>query len=196
MMALRKSGSPSHRQTKVYADRRAAYSAAMDDSPVFAPPPGPPDGEIQLIAGPPPANPPLLVALSLVGLSIVAPFLFLKAGSPSLLLGIAVLALAGAGIITMSGAATAQLRRRADTAIRPRASITKAGITLHVHPVSGTAQHFPAGQIHSARLLPGALVIQTAKDHPKPGRHVLRFGKLATPRTALEAALAEFVSKI
>ncbi len=182
--------------SKVYAARGAAYSAAMVDSPAFAPPPQEPDGEIHLIAGPPPPNPPLIIALILVGLSVIAPFLFLKAGSPSLLLGIALLALAGAGVITMSGAATAQLRRRADAAIRPRASITKAGITLHAHPVSGIAQHFPAGQIHSARLLPGALVIQTAKDHPKPGRHVLRFGKLATPRPALEAALAEFVPKI
>jgi hypothetical protein len=154
-----------------------------------------PGYEIQLIAGPPPANPPLLVAFMLVGLSIAAPFLFLQAGRPGPLLGLAILALAGAGIITMSGAAAAQLRRRADAAIRPRASITKAGITLHAGPVSGTTRHFPAGQIHWARLSPGALVILTAKDHPKPGRHVLRFGKLTTPRAALEAALVEFTSK-
>jgi hypothetical protein len=152
-------------------------------------------GEIDLIAGPPPANPPLFIAVILVGLGITAPFLFLKAGSPSLLFGIAVVALAGAGIITMSAAAAAQLRRRADAAIRPRASITKAGITLHAHPVSGIVLHFPAGHIRSARLLPGALVIQTAKAHPNPGRYVLRFGKLATPRAALEAALAEFTPK-
>jgi len=163
----------------------------MGNIPVSTPPPD----EIHLIAGPPPANPPLLIAVTLVGLSIVAPFLFLRAGSPSVLLGIAVLALAGAGIITMSGAAAAQIRRRADAAVRPRASIAKTGITLQAHPVSGIVQHFPAGQIHSARLFAGTLVIHTTRDHPKPGRHILRFGKLATPRAGLEAALAEYTAK-
>jgi len=171
----------------------------MGSHPVSAPPNAAaapkPDGEILLVAGPPPANPPLFIAFILVALGIAAPFLFLKAGTPSLLLGIAVLALAGAGIITMAAAAAAQLRRRADAAIRPRASITKTGITLHAHPVSGIARHFPATQIESARLLPGALVILTAKAHPKPGRYVLRFGKLSAPRAALDAALAEFSPK-
>jgi hypothetical protein len=162
---------------------------------VAAPPPEQALEEIHLIAGPPPANPPFFVAIMLVGLSIVAPFLFLQAGSPSLLLGIAILALAGAGVIAASGAVTAQLRRRADAAIRPRASVTKAGITLHPHPVSAIAQHFPAGQIRSARLFTGTLVIHTTKEHPKPGRHVLRFGKLATSRAALAAALSAFTQK-
>jgi hypothetical protein len=167
----------------------------MPDHPVSAQPPDEPTDEIHLIAGPPPANPPLFVAFILVALSIAAPFLFLQAGSPSLLFGVAVLALAGAGLITMSSAAAAQLRRRADATIRPRASITKAGITLHTGPPAGSAQHFPAGQIQAARLVSGALVIHTAKDHPNPGRHVMRFGKLATPRASLEAALAELTSK-
>lgn len=154
-----------------------------------------PAGEVHLIAGPPPANPPLLVAVILVVLGIAAPFLFLQAGSPSLLFGAAVLALAGAGIITMCAAAAAQLRRRADAAIRRRASISASGITLHPAAPAGAVRHFPADQIHSARLVPGALVIQTAKHHPAPGRHVLRFGKLATPRAALQAALDEFGPK-
>ncbi len=152
-----------------------------------------PPGEVHLIAGPPPANPPLVIAVILVGLGIAAPFLFLKAGAPSLLFGIAVLALAGAGIITMSAAVAAWLRRREDAATRRRASISASGITLHARPApAGDVRHFPADQIQSARLLPGALVIQTGKDHPNPGRHVLRFGKLAAPRAELEAALAAF----
>jgi len=167
----------------------------MGDNPVSAPQPDEPANEVHLIAGPPPANPPLLIALMLLALGIAAPFLFLKAGSPSLLFGIAIVALAGAGIITMSAAVTAQLRRRADAAIRPRASITKAGITLHPGPQAATARHFHASDIHLARLYPGSLVIQTVAPHPKPGRHVLRFGKLATPRAPVEAALAEFAPK-
>jgi hypothetical protein len=142
-----------------------------------------------LIAGPPPANPPLLVAIMLIALGLAAPILFLKAGAPSPLFGIAVLALAAAGIITAFGAVSAQLRRRADSAIRPRASITPAGITLRPH-AAGAEQHFAAAQIKTAQLFPGALVIQTAPEHPKPGRHVLRFGKLATPREELNAAIS------
>lgn len=155
-----------------------------------------PPVETQLIAGPPPANPPVFIAVVLVALGIAAPFLFLQAGSPSPLFGVAVLALASAGIMTMTAAVTARLRRRADAATRPRASITNTGITLHAGPLCGAARHFPAAQIRSARLLPSALVIQTVKDHSEPGRHVLRFGKLVTPRPALEAALAAFSPKL
>jgi len=194
------SASQAHRQTKRDAPPGGAYIAAMGSHAISAPldtagTASKAAREIHLIAGPPPANPPLLVAVMLVALGITAPFLFLQAGGPSVLLGLAVLALAGAGIIAMSGAVAAQLRRRADAAIRPRASISGDGITFHAGALSGIEQNFPAGQIHSARLLPGAIVIQTAKDHPKPGRHVLRFSTLATPRAELEAALTAFNPK-
>jgi len=142
-----------------------------------------------LVAGPPPANPPLLVAMLIVALGLAAPILFLKAGSPSPLFGIAILALAAAGIITAFGAVSAQLRRRADSTIRPRASITQAGITLRPH-TAGAEEYFAATQIKTAQLFPGALVIHTAPEHPKPGRYVLRFSNLATPREELNAALS------
>lgn len=151
-----------------------------------------PGAETLLIAGPPGASPPLLVALLLVALSIVAPFLFLRAGAPSLLFGIAVLALAAAGIITLIAAISAQLRRRADAAMRPRARINAGGITLQAKPDNNSSLHFTAAQIASARLHGGTLVIQTIKSHPKPGRYVLRYGKLVTPRDALIAALTQF----
>lgn len=157
--------------------------------------PDQPPGETHLIAGPPSANPPFAIACAIAGLSLVAPILFLKSGAPGPLLGIAILALAGAGIITMVAAVAAQRRRRADSAVRPRATITPDGITLHPGPAGG-AQHFEAAVIHSASLLPRALVIQTTEEHPKPGRHVLRFGQLHTKREALAAALQPLTKRI
>jgi hypothetical protein len=148
-----------------------------------------PPGATHLIAGPPSANPPFPIACALAGLSLAAPILFLKSGAPGPLLAIAILALAGAGIITMAAAVAAQRRRRADSAIRPRATISSRGITLHPSPAHTTARHFAAADIHSATLLPHALVIHTLPHHPKPGRHVLRFGNLHTPRETLAAAL-------
>jgi len=146
-------------------------------------------GETQLVAGPPSGSPPLPVACAVAGLSFAAPFLFLKSGAPGPLLGIAILALAGAGVITMVAAVAAQRRRRADSAVRPRATINPGGITLHPGP-AGATQHFEASLIQSASLLPRALVIQTTPEHPKPGRHVMRFGKLHTPRETLANALS------
>jgi hypothetical protein len=129
----------------------------------------------------------------LVALSLIAPFLFLGTGAPNVLLGVASLALATAGVIAASAAVRGQLRRRADATIRPRASIAQSGITLHQYPTSRRAdRHFAATEIKYARLTPGALIIQTAGAHAKPGRHVLRFGKLTTPREALLVALAPF----
>jgi hypothetical protein len=148
-----------------------------------------PPGETHLIAGPASATPPFGIACVLTGLSVAAPILFLSSGAPGPLLGIAALALAGAGIITMAAAVAAQRRRRADSAVRPRATITREGITLHPSPANPRPRHFGAADIHSASLLPHALVIQTKTNHPEPGRHVLRFGKLDTPREALTAAL-------
>jgi hypothetical protein len=157
--------------------------------------PDDPPGATHLIAGPPGANPPLPIACGIAGLSFVAPFLFLKSGTPGPLLGIAILALAGAGIITVVAAVAAQRRRRADAAVRPRATITPYGITLHPSP-AGAAQHFEAAVIHSANLLPHALVIQTTEEHPKPGRHVMRFGKLYTKRESIAAALLRLTKPI
>jgi len=155
-----------------------------------------PPGAVQLIAGPPSASPPLPIACAIAGLSFVAPFLFLKSGAPGPLLGIAILALAGAGIITIVAAVAAQRRRRADSAVRPRATIAPDGITLHPGPAGGAAQHFEAELIHSASLLPHALVIETTGEHPKPGRHVMRFGKLHTKRETLAAALLPLTKRI
>jgi len=152
-------------------------------------------GAVHLIAGPPSANPPLPIACAIAALSFVAPFLFLKSGAPGPLLGIAILALAGAGIITMAAGVAAQRRRRADSAVRPRATITPDGITLHPGP-AGAAQHFDAAVIHSASLVARALIIQTTAEHPKPGRHVMRFGKLHTPRESLIAALLPLTKQI
>jgi len=154
-----------------------------------------PPGATHLVAGPPGANPPLPIACAIAGLSLVAPFLFIKSGAPGPLLGIAIVALAGAGIITMSAGVAAQRRRRADSAIRPRATITPDGITLYPSPAAG-ARHFETAVIRSASLLPHALVIQTTEKHPKPGRHVLRFGKLHTPRETLTAALLPLSKRI
>lgn len=151
--------------------------------------------ETLLIAGPPPASPPLFIAVLLVALSLFAPFFFLRAGSPSLFLGIAALALALAGIITLYGAVSSIRKRRADAAMRPRARISAAGITLHPSPNEHSTQHIAAEHIAAARLMAGALIVQTAKSHPNPGRYVLRYGKLTTPRDALVAALAAFTGQ-
>jgi hypothetical protein len=153
-------------------------------------------GAIQLTAGPPSAHPPLPIACAIAGLSFVAPFLFIKAAAPGPLLGIAIIALAAAGVITMVAAVAGQRRRRADAAVRPRATIAPDGITLHSSPAGGAAKHFEVEFIQSASLLPHALVIQTTEEHPKPGRHVMRFGKLHTPRETLTAALLALTKRI
>jgi hypothetical protein len=150
--------------------------------------------ETPLIAGPPPANPPLLVALLIVVLSLTAPVLFLRAGRPSLWLMSAILALAFAGILAFVSAIEAQAKRRADHAIRARAIISPAGITFLPTPTRQTSRYFSAQHVKHASLLDGALIVTVTDLHPSPGRHVLRFGQLACPRAQLLDAIATLMS--
>jgi len=145
--------------------------------------------DIQLIAGPPPANPPLAVAILIVTLSLAGPFLFLRAGPPNLWLAGATLALAFAGIAALTGAIDAQIKRHADRAIRARAVISPACITFLPTPARPTSRHFMAAQVKSVHLLEAALIVHTTEHHPAPGRHILRFGQLASPRDQLAKAI-------
>jgi hypothetical protein len=142
-----------------------------------------------LVAGPPAASPPLLIAVALVALSIAGPFVFLAYGTPSPLLGITALAVALAGMLTMLAAIRAQLRRRADPAPRRRVSISPAGITLH--PTLSTADdlHFRWENIDKAYLMPAAFIVHAGHAAPRPGRYAVRFGKLITPRAEIMSAL-------
>jgi hypothetical protein len=128
----------------------------------------------------------------MVCISVVAPILFSAAGAPNLLLGIAVIALAAAGIITAIGAVSAQRRRQADGKIRLRAHITASGITFYRQPQPAEPEFFSRDMIKRAWLTDGALIIDTTEAHPKPGRHRLGFTKLATSRAHLAAVIAPF----
>ena len=150
--------------------------------------------ETHLIAGPPPANPPLAVALLIVVLSLVAPVLFLRAGPPNLWLAFATLALAFAGIAALFGAIASQTKRHADRAVRARATISLTGITFLPTPIRSTSRHFSAREVKHVRLVDGALIVQTTELHPSPGRHILRFGRLASPRGQLQQAIDALLS--
>jgi hypothetical protein len=145
--------------------------------------------EISLIAGPPAASPPLFIALMLVGMSIAGPFIFLKDGTPSPLLGITAIAVAIAGMITMIAAMRAQRRRRADSTARRRVGITRAGITFYptLHP--GDNVQFAWEDITSVQMAPAAFILHAGPQAAKPGRHAIRFGKLVTPRSDILLAL-------
>jgi len=147
-----------------------------------------PDG-IYLVAGPPAASPPLLIAVALVALSIAGPFIFVAYGTPSLLLGITALAVALAGMLTMLAAIRAQMRRRSDATSRRRVSIGRAGITLHPTTSEADDLHFVWNDIENAQLLPSAFIVHAKHSAPKPGRYAIRFGKLGTPRADIIAAL-------
>jgi len=142
-----------------------------------------------LHAGPPAANPPLLLAALIICVSIAAPVLFSAAGAPNLLFAIAVLALASAGILTAIGAVNGQRRRRADLAVRLRASIETTGIAFYRQPHPAAPEFFPREIIKRAWLMNSALILDTTPDHPRPGRHRLGFGKLQSSREDLLAAL-------
>ncbi|MDE8349892.1 MAG: hypothetical protein POG74_10490 [Acidocella sp.] len=143
-----------------------------------------------LIAGPPAANPPVLLAALVVLISLSGPYLFVMAGIPNLLLGIAAAALAIAGIVTALAAATAQKRYHADKQPRPRARITPDGITFLPKPGSGNEQVFTLEHIAAVQLLQRALIVDTHKHHPKPGRHRLVFGPpYVTPHETLSQAI-------
>lgn len=141
--------------------------------------------EIQLIAGPPAATPPLPVAILIVLLSLAAPFLFLRAGHPSLWLTSAAFALACAGIVAIE----AQAKRHADRAIRARATISPSGISFLPTPARPSSHHFSRDEIKHVHLLATALIVHTTEDHAAPGRHVLRFGRLASWRDQLLQSL-------
>ncbi len=143
-----------------------------------------------LIAGPPPANPPLFLAILILAVSLTGPFLFTRAGAPSLLLAIAAAALGAAGLLALLSAIRAQRQRRADSALRCRASITADGIIFHPTRHRPTTDFFAKPDIEAVQLFPRALVVITAKTHAKPGRHRLTFGDLAIPRADLAAAIA------
>ena len=145
--------------------------------------------EAELVAGPPPASPPLAIALMIVALSIAGPFIFLKDGTPSLLLGITAAAVAVAGMITMLAAARAHLRRRADAAPRRRAHVSAAGITLHPSREAADDQHFDWAHITQAELAQTTFFVHAGPDAPRPGRHAIRFGKLVTPRADIISVL-------
>jgi len=148
--------------------------------------------EVELIAHPAPANPPLAVTLAIILAGLVAPFLFLRANTPSPLLGLASLALGLAGIITFAGAVHARRRFRSDPACRLRALISADGITLFKAPPPASGLFFPAGQIAKVHLIQGALIIHTAGSYPLPGRHAIRFGKLSGPPGPIHAAIQTF----
>jgi hypothetical protein len=148
-----------------------------------------PNAETHLIAGPPAASPPLFIAVMLVALSIAGPFIFVQDGSPSLLLGITAVAVAVAGAMTLWAAVQAQLRWHADNKARQRATISLAGITLHPTADAADNRHFAWADIEDAQLMQAAFIVQAGKAAPHPGRHAIRFGKLATPRPDIIAAL-------
>jgi hypothetical protein len=146
--------------------------------------------ETPLIAGPPPANPPIFLAVLIILVSLSGPYLFAAAGVPNLFLAVASAALAIAGIITALAAAAAQKRRRADLPPRPRAHLAPTGITFLPTAISTNKQIFPRDHIAAVQLLPRALIVDTIKPHPQPGRHRLMFGPpLLTPHEALTAAI-------
>jgi hypothetical protein len=142
-----------------------------------------------LIAGPPAASPPLLIAVALVALSVAGPFVFVAYGTPSLLLGITALAVALAGMLTMFAAIRAQLRRWADPTSRRRVSISRAGITLHPTASEADDMHFIWDNIEHTQLMPAAFIVHAKTSAPRPGRYAIRFGKLATPRADIISAL-------
>ncbi len=143
----------------------------------------------KLVAGPPTASPPLTIALLIVAMSFAAPFIFVADGSPSPLLGIAMIAVALAGIITLGAAIRAAGRRRADSTARTRVTISEAGITLHPTPHTRDDQHFPWHHIAGTHMARAAFFVHAAAGAPKPGRYAVRFGKLATARADILAAL-------
>jgi hypothetical protein len=150
----------------------------------------------ELIAGPPSASPPLLIAVMLVALSIAGPFIFVADGTPSLLLGITAVAVALAGMITMLAAVRAQLRRRADAAARRRVSISHHGITLHPTPAPSGDVHFPWEHITGVQVATAAFILQAGPEAAKPGRHAIRFGKLVTPRRHITSVVDAFQAKV
>ncbi len=142
-----------------------------------------------LVAGPPAPSPPIFIAVALVALSIAGPFIFVAYGTPSLLLGITAVAVAIAGMLTMFAAIRAQLRRRADPTARRRASISRAGITLHPTLAAADDLHFIWDEIENAQLMPAAFIVHANNSAPKPGRYAVRFGKLITSRAEITSAL-------
>jgi hypothetical protein len=129
------------------------------------------------------------MAMMLVALSITAPFIFVADGTPSLLLGITAVAVALAGMITMLAAIRAHRRRRADAAPRQRVSIQRHGITFHPTAEPADNLHFPWEHIENIHVAPAAVILQASPAAAKPGRHVIRFGKLVTPRSEIIAAI-------
>jgi hypothetical protein len=147
------------------------------------------DQGVALVAYPAPHNPPLVLAIAIIAVGVVAPFLFLHAGSASAFLGFCSLSLALAGLVALSGALHGRRRHRADRACRPRARISGAGIMLYKDPPPAAGLFFPAHQIAKVQFLSSALVIHTTETHPSPGRHAVRFGKLQTDPAAIAAAI-------
>lgn len=147
------------------------------------------DQSVELVAHPAAPNPPLVLALAIIAAGLVAPFLFLQAGSASPFLGFASLSLALAGLVALSGALHGRRRHRADRACRPRARITAAGITLYKDPPPAAGLFFPAQQISKIQFSTGALIVHAIEPHPSPGRHAVRFGKLQTDVAAITAAI-------
>jgi len=162
----------------------------------MAPPAQPAPPATALIAGPPAASPPLLIAVLLVALSIAGPFIFVTDGTPSLLLGITAVAVALAGMITMLAAIRAQIRRRADAAARRRVSISDSGITLHPTTAPAGDVHIPWEHITGVQVATAAFIVQAGPEAAKPGRHAIRFGKLVTPRAHITAIVDAFQAKI
>jgi hypothetical protein len=144
---------------------------------------------VELVAYPPRPNPPLILAFAIIAAGLTAPFLFLRAGSPSLFLGIGSLSLALAGIVALAGALNGRRLYSADPICRPRARITAAGITLYKSPPPAPGLFFPRHQISNVQFLTSALIVHTKETHPSPGRHAVRFGKLETPRADIVAAI-------
>jgi hypothetical protein len=139
--------------------------------------------DIDLKAGPLPPQPPLVIAVIVVAIGVVAPFIYVRDGTPSLLLGIAALVVPIAGAVMLIDAIRARHRAARDRSVRTRARIDASGITLLNS--ADNPQFFSWSDVKTTYLGPHILSVRLQDG----SRHAVRFGKLATDPARIREAL-------
>jgi hypothetical protein len=144
--------------------------------------------ELALRAGPPKPQPPLIVSLLIVAVGIAAPIVFVRDAVPSLFLTIGAFLPPIAGAIALYGTIDSYRRYQDDRGTRMRASVGPDGVTLY-RRLNTPPERYPWGEIASAALLPGTLMLQLRGEGGKLTRCALRFSGLETPVEIIQEKL-------
>ncbi len=142
---------------------------------------------LEVWAGAPAPSPPYIVVALIVLVAIIGPILFVHIGVPSVLLTAMALLLPLAAAFAVAGTIGDWRRYHGDRAVRIRAWVTGEGVTLCGRRDQNDP--YPWAEIADARVNLSSLILHLHSESGGQTRQAVRFSRLQTPATLIEARL-------